>query len=148
MLFENTIDAVTLHEPYASMIRYRRKTIETRWSRMLRVGPVLICTAARTPGQPPRLTDGMARCIVEVLGVRPMTPRDARAACIRFETGRIAFPIRMLVRLSDDEMFRVSGRQSRFTVELSDAIARRVRDAGTNAMRDYQSGFPTLIGAM
>ena len=70
--------AISLKEPWASLIASGKKTIETRvWCTRHR-GPLLIVGSQKPAGE----FAGRAACIVDVLGCREMTPEDEAAACI------------------------------------------------------------------
>jgi hypothetical protein len=72
--------ALSLRQPWASMIASGAKTIETRvWSTRYR-GPILICAASADPDRNPSLPHGVAVCIADVVEVRPMTKDDEPAA--------------------------------------------------------------------
>ncbi len=71
--------AISLHQPFATMIRDGVKTIETRrWPTSHR-GPLVICST-RKPTVAGHLS-GYALAIVDVVGCRPMTKTDEPAAC-------------------------------------------------------------------
>ncbi len=76
--------ALSVRQPWASLIESGRKTVELRsWSTRYR-GPVLILAGVgiwRGTEHPigPR---GVALCIVDLVDVRAATPDDADAACI------------------------------------------------------------------
>ena len=78
--------ALTVQQPFASLIASGRKTIELRrWPTKLR-GPLTICAGARAwsdaaiaeLGDGPR---GVALCDVDVVDCRPATEADRDAAC-------------------------------------------------------------------
>jgi hypothetical protein len=86
--------ALSVREPWASLIRDQIKTIELRsWTTKHR-GPLLICSGSNIyRGKSEILAPadaverafarsrGVAVCIVELVDVRPATARDAQAAC-------------------------------------------------------------------
>jgi hypothetical protein len=70
--------ALSLKEPWASLIVSGQKTIETRvWCTKHR-GPLLIVGSQKPDGA----FAGKAACIVDVLSCREMTVEDEEAACI------------------------------------------------------------------
>ena len=69
--------AISLKEPWASLIASEEKTIETRvWCTRYR-GPLLIVGSPK----PARVFAGRAACILDVLDCREMTAEDEKAAC-------------------------------------------------------------------
>lgn len=64
--------ALSVKQPWASLIASGKKTIETRTRSTSHRGPLLIC--ATKP-------DGMARCIVDIIDCRPMRAGDWKGAC-------------------------------------------------------------------
>lgn len=78
--------ALTIRQPWASLIASRHKTIELRtWTTDYR-GP-LVVTAAKTVERVRRypMTDpplGVTVCLVRLVGIRRAHPGDAHAACV------------------------------------------------------------------
>jgi hypothetical protein len=70
--------ALSVRQPGASMIAAGTKTLEIRSGRTTYRGQLLIC--ASLGGKRPDLPEGVAVCRVEVVGCRPMTRADERAA--------------------------------------------------------------------
>lgn len=89
--------ALSVREPWATLIANGRKTIELRtWTTDYR-GPLLICCGSRpwqnTAGRLPLVPEaelariceqplGIAICTVELVDVRPANALDARGACV------------------------------------------------------------------
>jgi hypothetical protein len=70
--------AISLKEPWVSLIASGQKTIETRvWCTKHR-GPLLIVGSKKPDG----VFAGKAACIVDVTECRPMTKEDEDEACI------------------------------------------------------------------
>jgi len=70
------IRALSVKEPYASLICSGEKTIETRrWKTYYR-GEILICTSQK----PKTSNSGLALCIVTLIDCRPMTEDDEQFA--------------------------------------------------------------------
>jgi hypothetical protein len=70
--------ALSVRQPWASLIAEGAKTIELRrWKTAYR-GPLLICASAHKQGSGPK---GVAIAIVDLVGIRPATIADAGAAC-------------------------------------------------------------------
>lgn len=77
--------ALSIRQPWASLIASGRKTIEVRtWSTSYR-GPLLIC-ASRRPDID-GLPTGLAVCTVNLVDVRPITTSDSDAACVNVTPG-------------------------------------------------------------
>ena len=76
--------AITVHNPFATLIARGEKTLEIRsWKTPYR-GDILIVCSRREYADCPR---GVALCIVRLADVRPFTPADAPAACIAYQLG-------------------------------------------------------------
>lgn len=79
-----TMRALSVRQPWASLIASGRKTIELRsWSTKYR-GPVLILsgTGVWRGTEHPIGPRGVSLCVVDLVSVRAVTPDDAVAACI------------------------------------------------------------------
>lgn len=115
-IFENNkmkIKAISLHQPWASMIAQGFKTIETRhWPTDYR-GDLLI-VSTQSPEMPGFLC-GYALCIVNVIDCRRMTVDDIRAARCRWNDRAWAW---ILTDLRKIEPFRVRGQQGLYEVEI------------------------------
>jgi len=103
--------AISLHQPWATMIAEGIKTIETRRWRTHYRGPLVICST-REPKVIPHVC-GYAICIVEVVGCRPMVKADEAAACCDLYPGAYAWELANLRVLRP---FRVRGRQGFFDI--------------------------------
>ena len=69
--------AISIKEPWASMIREGRKTIETRtWKTNYR-GKILLCASQK----PKSDISGTAFATAELTDIRPMTKADEKDAC-------------------------------------------------------------------
>lgn len=84
------VKALSVRQPWASLIASGQKTIEVRsWPTSHR-GKLLICASKR----PHRgLPVGVAVCVVRVMGCRPMTRADAAMACCDFVAGAYAWEL-------------------------------------------------------
>ena len=70
--------ALTVRQPWASLIAQGKKTVELRtWATKYR-GPLLITVSAKKHGDHPT---GCTLCLVNLVDCRPATRSDARAAC-------------------------------------------------------------------
>ncbi len=111
--------AISLHQPYASLIAFGFKTIETRrWPASYR-GDILIC-ASKNP-KFDRLPTGTALAIAEIADCRPMTVEDERAACCPLYDGAWSW---RLANVRPIEPLPVRGRQRIFTVDIDPADIR------------------------
>ena len=109
------IKAISLHQPFASLIASGLKTLETRrWSTNYR-GRLLICST-----QKPKI-DGMplgqALCVVSVTGCRPMVKADETAACCEWYKGAFAWELKHITPIVP---FAVKGGQGFFNVDRLD----------------------------
>lgn len=78
--------ALSVRQPWASMISSGEKSIEVRsWSTTYR-GPLLICVS-KSP-QIRDLPTGVALCVVQLIDVRPITHDDSTAACCDVDPAR------------------------------------------------------------
>lgn len=105
--------AISLHQPWASMITAGKKDIETRtWPTEYR-GELLICSTRRPiiPNYPL----GMALCIVEITHCRPMLLIDQERACCPWRKDLFSW---FLSHRRPIEPFPVKGCQGFFYVEL------------------------------
>jgi hypothetical protein len=104
------IRALSVRQPWASLIAEGRKTIETRSWRTSYRGPLLIVSTKRPDISPA----GQALCLVELVDCRPMTPDDERAAGCPWRDGAWSW---VLVWVRRVEMSPVTGRQGLFFVD-------------------------------
>ena len=105
--------AISLHQPWASMIARGIKDIETRtWSTEYR-GELLICSTKKP--YIPNYPLGMALCIVQLVHCRPMALVDQERACcpMRKELWSWFFTHRRTI-----DPFPVIGRQGFYEVEV------------------------------
>lgn len=115
--------AISLHQPWASLIAQGKKTIETRrWPTSFR-GDLLICSTRK----PPRiaLPCGMALCIVEVFDCVPMQRSHESQACCEWYAGAWAWLLRNIRPI---QPFAVRGSQGFYEVELPKSAAPAPRD--------------------
>lgn len=117
-----TIRAISLHQPWASLIASGRKTVETRGYPTRHRGDLLICSTQKPTGHGPT---GVALAIVNVVGCRTMQPQDEQAARCAWEPGRWAWLLEDIRPI--DRPFPVKGRQRFFTVQLPKEIERMAR---------------------
>lgn len=105
--------ALCVRQPWASMIAEGRKRIETRtWATAYR-GELMI-VASRAP-KIEGLPRGVALCVARLTDCRPMTRRDAAAACCELYPGAYAWvleevrPIRPVAMRGQLGVFGVPG---------------------------------------
>ena len=104
--------ALSIRQPWASLIACAEKTIELRaWTTRYR-GPLLICASANEQSDGPK---GVAVAIVDLVDVRPATPADATAA--RCQPCEDAFAW-LLAHARPVDPFPVKGRLGLFDVDL------------------------------
>jgi len=112
------IKAISLHQPWASMVAQGFKTIETRnWYTPYR-GDLLICSTLS-----PEIIGhkcGYALCIVNLHNCRPMIPSDAAAARCEYQKDLKQFSWVLTDIRKIEPPFPVRGRQSLFDVEIED----------------------------
>jgi hypothetical protein len=129
------IKAISIKQPFASLITFGLKRIEVRsWATKMR-GRVLVCSSkqpftgkmlcpdSRTKtlddarkfmvNAEPLFPFGKAIGMVDIVDCRPMTKEDAEAACIEFIPGHYAWVLENPIEV---EPFNVSGQLSFFEV--------------------------------
>ena len=111
-----TIKAVSIRQPWASMIAADSKTIETRsWYTGYR-GELLICSSKGPICKAlSGLPYGKAVAVANLADCRPMTPSDEQAARCGWYDGAYAW---VLEDIRAIEPFDVKGRLGIFTVEV------------------------------
>ena len=104
--------AISLHQPWASLIAEREKTIETRfWYTHYRGDLLIVSTKKPKWGNLPL---GKALAIVDLYECRPMERKDEKAARCAFE-GQWAWLLRNIRPI---EPFSVKGSQGFYEVEM------------------------------
>lgn len=107
--------ALSVRQPYASLIASGRKTLETRtWTRSYR-GDILIC-ASKWGKEEPR---GVALCLVTLTNIRPMVAGDALAACIELYPGTYVWE---LTNLRPVRRIPITGKLGLYEVEVPDDV--------------------------
>lgn len=125
--------AISLKQPWASMIAREEKTIETRtWPTKYR-GDLLI-VASKYP-KFPGLPHGKAVCIVELVDCRPMTKADEQAA--RCEIFPRAFAW-LLDNIRPIEPFDVRGQLGFYEVDV--AAKKKKKAADKKAGKTHRIG--------
>jgi len=108
------IKAISLHQPWASMIAQGAKTIETRTWPTDHRGDLLI-VSTQSPEMPGFLC-GYALCVVNVVDCRRMAVEDENAARVKWRPGLWAWVLRDVRPVI--EPFRVRGYQRIYEVEI------------------------------
>ncbi|MBI5827545.1 MAG: ASCH domain-containing protein [Deltaproteobacteria bacterium] len=108
---KNIIKALSVRQPWASLIASGEKTIETRtWPTKYR-GKLLV-VAGKTPFKgDPALPRGVALCVADLVDCRPMLKKDERAACCEIYDGAWAWVLADITPISP---FPVIGRLGLF----------------------------------
>ena len=111
--------ALSVHQPFASLIANGEKTIETRkWPTSYR-GDLLIVSTQRVYQPNPDLPLGKALCVVMLYDCVPSTFDHAEAACCRIYDGAWSW---LLEDIRPIEPFPVRGRQRIYEVELPEGV--------------------------
>jgi hypothetical protein len=107
--------ALSVQQPWASLIASGRKTIETRkWKTDYR-GDLLIVSSKRPKIEPA----GCALAIVRLVNCRPMTPEDEAASCCSLYPGAYAWELGSVRAI---EPFPVKGRLGLYEVALPEGV--------------------------
>lgn len=108
--------ALSVRQPWATMIASGEKTIETRtWPTRYR-GEILICSSKRP--QPKGHLAGHALAIAELYDCRPMTKADEILACCKVYPGAWSWCLRNIKPIKP---FPVSGSLGLYDVEIPNA---------------------------
>ena len=105
--------ALSVKDPYGSMILNGEKTIETRiWKTNYR-GDLLICVSKK-PVSP---LSGLAVCVANLVDCRPMTEDDIEFAMCDIYPGAYSWVLENVRKI---RMFPVKGRLSLFNIDDED----------------------------
>jgi len=124
--------AISIKEPYASLIHSGRKTIETRtWKTDYR-GPLLLCASKKpewieeVPGWIRRrsLLNGMAFATCELLDIRPMTKEDEQFACCSVYHNAYSWILDKIIPINP--RFNVTGRLGLFEVDFTEKYQQKL----------------------
>lgn len=125
--------ALSVKQPWASLIAAGLKTIETRTWPTHHRGDLLICSS-----QSPRydsLPTGAALAIVKVVDCRPMTSADEAAAGCELYARAFAWVLSDIRPL--EQPIPISGRQGLFNVDLED-LRRTVQTSAPHPLSLFQ----------
>ena len=103
--------AISVRQPWANMIAYGQKTIETRTWRTDYRGNLLICSSKK----PNIHLAGYALAVASLIDCRPMIKKDEEAACCSVYPGAFAW---ILDNIRPIEPFPVRGSLGLFSVFL------------------------------
>jgi len=103
--------ALSIKEPYASMIYSGMKTIETRTWRTNYRGKLLLCASKK----PHTNLSGNAFAIAEIIDCKPMTVEDEEKACCEIYPGAYSW---VLDNVQKIKPFPVKGQLSFFEVDI------------------------------
>jgi hypothetical protein len=106
------VKALSMKEPWATLLLHGKKTIETRVWRTNYRGKILLC-ASKNPRSP---IAGKAFAIAELVDCRPMIWEDEAGACCPRYEGAYAWVLADITPLK--EMFEVKGQLGLFEVEI------------------------------
>lgn len=111
------VKALSVHQPYATMIEQGFKTIETRTWYTEHRGDLLICSTQKPDW--PGCKCGFALCVVNLKNCRPMILSDEAGARCEFheDLKLFAWVLTDLLRIRP---FRVQGSQGLYEVEVED----------------------------
>jgi len=105
--------ALSIKEPYASMLRNGKKTIETRtWETKYR-GPILLCASKK----PVSDISGKAFAVADLVDIHRMAKVDVDAACCTIYPNAYAW---MLDSIKPIRPFPVKGRLGLFEVDFKE----------------------------
>jgi hypothetical protein len=104
--------ALSVRQPWTSLIADGKKTIEIRSRRTHYRGPILICSSRHPSGDGPK---GVAMIVVDLVDCRLARPSDKRRAHISPPPGSWAWIIRPLFRV---DPFPVRGQLGLFDVPV------------------------------
>lgn len=114
--------AISIRQPWASLIDQGDKSIEVRsWPTKYR-GPLTICASATQDPEQPDLPVACALCVVDLVDCRPMTEEDADAACCDFSPDHYSWVLSN-IRQFPEPLPQVKGRLGLFDLPLSDPAA-------------------------
>jgi hypothetical protein len=105
--------AISVRQPWASLIAEGKKTIETRTKQTSYRGDILIVSSKLQVAS--GLPLGQALCVAKLCESRPMTKEDEKAAMVRFFPGMFAW---VLSGIRPIEPFPVQGKTGIYEVDF------------------------------
>jgi hypothetical protein len=128
--------ALTIRQPWATLIATGVKRLEVRKRQTLHRGPLLVCAGAAIDDTPPaaaalvaHLNSGrdvnlprrQAIAVVNIVDCRPMVEADAELACYPFDPTRFVYVLRDAMPI---EPFTVRGTLGMFDFDAGDLLRR------------------------
>lgn len=105
--------AISIKQPWASLIASGEKTLEIRsWQTKVR-GDVLLCSSANPKIK--GLLSGYALAVAEIVDRRPFMRKDAKLACCGYEPGLYAWELTNIRKI---KAFPVKGKLGFFHIEF------------------------------
>jgi hypothetical protein len=121
--------AISLKQPWASLVAEGKKTIETRkWNTKYR-GDLLIC-ASQSP-KLPNLPTGVVLCLVELYHTEPMAVNHEEMACIKVYPKAWSWFLRNIRVM--EPTFPVKGKLSFYEVDVPAKIKSKVKQTKDNS---------------
>jgi len=109
------LPAISIKEPWASMIAHGEKTIEVRaWKTSIR-GRIVLCASKNPEGK----YAGQAFALAEIAEIRPLEPDDAKYTGGFYAPGQFAWVLQNVRRFRP---FPVSGKPGFFKIDTSKKI--------------------------
>ena len=108
--------ALSVRQPWASLIASGKKTIELRTRKINFRGDVLICVSKHKQGTGPK---GVAICIAEIIDCRPAIKDDSVNACCEISQNEYAW---ILTNIRPVSHFPVKGSLGLFDVEVPSSV--------------------------
>lgn len=110
--------AISIREPWASLILQRKKTIETRvWQTKYR-GPLLLCASKR----PESNISGKAFALCILKDIKPMTKEDEKKACCEVYEGAYSWFLEKIQPIESIDQFTIQGQLRLFEVKVNAQI--------------------------
>lgn len=109
------LPAISIKEPWASMIAHGEKTIEVRKWRTKHRGDIILCASA----SPKSDISGKAFALVDILDVRPMIPEDKKYSGGFFDAECFSW---VLVNIRNFKPFPIKGKLSIFKIDTKKKI--------------------------
>ena len=115
--------ALSIQEPWISLIAERKKTIETRTWKTNYKRLILLCGSAKPIGR----YSGKASCVAELIDCREMTPEDEVNACCMLYPNANSWILKNVKILP--EPFELKGQLGLFEVglEITNEVMRQIK---------------------
>ncbi len=117
------LPALSIHQPYASLVIQELKSIETRKWQVCHRGPlVIVSTRVHFNEYPVKQALG----IVDLVDCRPMKDEEWEAACCEPYDGAIGWHLGNVREFRREERFEVRGMPGLFKLDVPEWICERV----------------------